>query len=238
MTAVLTAFVKESISLFYVGGTSDKEYHLYLCQHDDGKFSVHAEYGKRSSPNQSHDKTAAGRLSRRSAKSVYDKQRDAKMADGYQPLPDPRPPRSIPGAYERAPETRGRRLADCMARYLTASEDAATAGAEAYARLVSRLSMPQTQALARLSLLPPVFRALLGDLATVSQEYIDDAIEVFEQALLATRGPASLRLLQLHGELSTDLRACLEDAARAAGFASGTEFLAKELEPAVEAGIF
>lgn len=72
---------KESISLFFSEGSSDKEYHAQIVPQGDG-FVVNFQYGRRGSSLQSGTKTAVP-VPYDKAKKVYDKLVQEKTSKGY-----------------------------------------------------------------------------------------------------------------------------------------------------------
>jgi bifunctional non-homologous end joining protein LigD len=80
---------KESVTLYYREGTSDKIYSAGM-EEKDGGFVVNFAYGRRGSTMQTGTKTAAP-VPFEKAKNIYDKLIREKMAKGYTPGPDGTP---------------------------------------------------------------------------------------------------------------------------------------------------
>lgn len=106
MATVMT----NSAHLRYRGGSSNKEYHLYMLQHSEpGKasyYTVHSEYGRAGRPLSQHDdktKSPWG-LSAAAAASLFDKVLSEKVRKGYQS--DGRGPRPHTWTPPSAPEPR------------------------------------------------------------------------------------------------------------------------------------
>ena len=76
---------EQHISLRYVGGSSDKVYHLHLVQQGAG-WLVNFEYGRYGSTLQSGTKTKAGPVAYADAKKIYDKILKEKTSEGYKPI--------------------------------------------------------------------------------------------------------------------------------------------------------
>ncbi len=76
---------EQHISLRYVGGSSDKVYHLHLVPSGSG-WVVNFEYGRYGSTLQSGTKTKAGSVAYDAAKKIYDKILKEKTTEGYKPI--------------------------------------------------------------------------------------------------------------------------------------------------------
>lgn len=225
-TPTLSAKVERSVSLYLRSGTSDKEYHLYLCKHSDGTYSVHAEYGRRDKPNQRHDKTASGRVSSASARVLFDDTENEKRREGYRNMADPRPPAKIPGAVAVAPDVRPPALARAFEAYLKTSPEVAEASKLALETLEARTGAAKLRALS--AEVRCVLGAVLGDIACSSQDYVDDALLMVSRTLSGT----GLGAAALLSELSAAAVAALE-AARAAAAPADTpeQFFDAALQP-------
>lgn len=222
----LSAVVQRSTSLYYRAGTSSKEYHLYMCRHADGTYSVHAEYGRRGSPTQRHVKTPA-RVTHGEALSLYLDAETEKRRKGYTDLSSLRPPASIPGAVAVASDPRPSALAKAFEGYLAGAPDVDDASKAALKALEARLGP------AKLSKLPSeplrVLGAVLGDIACSSQDYVDDALAAVSEAL----SKPSIDTAGLFARLSA--QACeVVERTRTATFPADTreQLLALALEPA------
>jgi len=72
----------EKISLFFIGGSSDKFYNICIMEEDDGTFNVPFTYGRRGTSGQSGTKTTTP-TTYEQAKKAYNKVVKEKTAKGY-----------------------------------------------------------------------------------------------------------------------------------------------------------
>lgn len=184
MTA--TAAVLDSVHLEFRSGGSDKEYHIYLCDHG-GTYTVHAEFGRRHSVSQRSEKgTFRSRADARAAFSKWENEKRHKS--GYSTMSTVRPPKSIPSLGTRpapaappvAPAFDSALLAfnDKLLAYVTAmAPDELSAGRTATARLANDMGVSSRKDIESLPSFSPMV-AMLGAIAFASEDYTDDAVEV------------------------------------------------------------
>lgn len=186
------ATVVESVHLDYFGGGSDKEYHLYLCDHG-GQFTVHAEFGRRGKVSQRSEKGTF--RSRFSAQQTYAKFESEKRGKGYSSMGITRPPTSIPNCASLPPappppapvfDAVLLTFNSKLAAYVGAmSADELSAGRTATARAATNTGVSKATAIDTLPSYSPMV-AMLGAIAFASEDYIDDAVEL-GTALMTTR---------------------------------------------------
>jgi predicted DNA-binding WGR domain protein len=184
-----TATVVESVHLSYRDGSSDKEYHIYLCDHG-GLYSVHAEYGRRGSVSQRAEKGMFG--SRFGARDEFAKLESQKRGKGYDSMMGTRPPKNIPLGARPAPAPAPAApvfdaalvaFNDKLKDYVTAmSSDELSAGRTATARLATDMGVSKSKVIATLPSYQPMV-AMLGAIAFASQDYTDDAVELGTELL-------------------------------------------------------
>lgn len=189
MTA--TAAVIESVHLEYRSGGSDKEYHIYLCDHG-GLYSVHAEYGRRGSVNQRSEKGMFG--SRSGARAEFAKLESGKRGKGYDSMGTTRPPKSIPLGARPAPapapaapvfDAALLAFNDKLLAYVTTMQpDELSAGRTATARLATGMGVSSRKDIESLPSFSPMV-AMLGAIAFASQDYTDDAVELGTELITA-----------------------------------------------------
>ncbi len=232
--------VVTSVSLYSNVKGADKVYHLFQCQHSDGRYSVHAEYGARGTAYMMHDKTKTGRVTRAAAAALFSKVEAEKRGKGYRDI-SKQAPQQVPtaagtvavgfaAAPSAAPDLRPQSLAAALTKYLSAQPVVALAGEDALALLSSRVGSSRILALSRE--VRTVFQAILGDLACTSQDYVEDALDVAG----ATVGRG--RSASLSGYLSQELARAVETArTTTAPMDSSAEFLAAALAPTMNTGL-
>lgn len=189
--ATATATVIDSTHLSYRDGSSDKEYHIYLCDHG-GLFTVHGEYGRRGSISQRHEKGTFG--SRAGARAEFQKLEDEKRGKGYGTMSTTRPPKQIPlGARPAPPAAPAAPVFDLallsfnakLLAYVTAmTPDEVSAGRTATARLASGMGVSSKKDIESLPSFTPMV-AMLGAIAFASQDYMDDAVELGTELITA-----------------------------------------------------
>jgi predicted DNA-binding WGR domain protein len=225
-----TASVVQSESLSYVGGGSDKEYHIYLCDHGGSTYTVHGEYGRRGSISQRAEKGTF--KSRFAASEEFNKLEAEKRGKGYRTMSSKRPPAKIPlGAVPgpvappvRAPDPLLECLNGKLAPYLAAmSAEEMTVGRTAAAKLAAILGVRTSTSLTGTPAYQPMV-ALLSGIAFASEGYTDDAVEL--GAALLEGKPGSRKLRQQAVDL---LPAELSDVL--------DEVLAKHPQPEGQAGL-
>lgn len=189
-----TATVVQIESLSYVGGGSDKEYHIYLCDHGGGTYTVHGEYGRRGSIAQRAEKGVF--RSRFAAQEEFNKLEAEKRGKGYRTMASKRPPARIPLGAVPGPVAPPVRVPDplltCfnskLAPYLAAmSAEELTAGRTAAARLASLLGVAASSSLTATPAYQPMV-ALLSGMAFASEGYTDDAVELGAAVLSSKPG--------------------------------------------------
>jgi predicted DNA-binding WGR domain protein len=185
------ATVVESIHLEYHSGSSDKEYHLYLLDHG-GQFTVHAEFGRRG---KAHQRSEKGTFRTRfSAQQMFSKFESEKRGKGYSSMGITRPPMFIPNCASAAPAapppapvfdavllTFNSKLAAYVG---TMSADELSAGRTATARAATNAGVSKAQAIDTLPSYTPLV-AMLGAIAFASEDYIDDAVELGTELMVA-----------------------------------------------------
>jgi hypothetical protein len=237
-----SASLERSISVYFVGGTSNKEYHLYMCRHSDGTYSVHSEYGSRGNPNRTDDKTKSGRVSRFSANEIFNEVEDEKRSKGYKNLPVLRSPTKVPsGATVAAAPTptpapaadlRHTQLSAALALFMKAQPDVESAGDDALKELSKRVGLSKVRALS--ADVKNMLKAILGDMACMSQDYVDDALSVANKSLCLGANPD-----QLMRHLSPAAAAAIESArAATAPTNSSAQFLVAALAPLTRHSLF
>jgi hypothetical protein len=234
MTTTSTAVVERSVSLYLKAGTSDKEYHLYMCKHtSDSLYSVHAEYGRVPSVSQTHDKTKGARVSRTAAVDIFIKLEREKRGEGYRDKTSLRDPQRIPGGVKAASAATvtvaDPRLAACAAALaLHRTARLGDANADAMAMLIASAGKSKLATVAENLL--SILCDLLGDIACSSQDYLDDAVPVVRHAISRLKRPGTVA--DFCRALSAEAVQAIE-AARAATAPSETreEFLKAILLP-------
>lgn len=230
-TTSLSAEVIDSVSLYLRSGVSDKEYHLYRCKHLDGKYSVHAEYGRRDRPNQRHDKTKDGRLGLSMAFTLFNDTIAAKRVDGYTDMAALRPPASIPGAVAVAPDRRPGSLAAALAAFVAATPEVATATDEAMNIIEARVGLMKMRSAS--VEVRTLLGAILGDIACISQDYVDDALA----AVSAVKGNPAM-LVNLLSALSPLATSAVKAACKSSAPGESTaQFFVAAFKPVLDSGL-
>lgn len=182
-----SASVIQSVSLHYFGGGSDKQYHIYLCDHGGSVYTVHGEYGRTGSISQRAIKGSF--RSRFSAQEAYSKLESEKRGKGYDLMHTTRPPAQIPTPTVAAtpppppppPKVHDQVLVALDARLaaymLSANEEELSAGRTAIARLSHEVGVRPSTDLEALPSYGPLV-AILGSFAFMSEDYIDDAVRL------------------------------------------------------------
>jgi predicted DNA-binding WGR domain protein len=179
-TLMSSTSVEHSCSLFKTAGRSNKEYHLYVCRHLDGTYTVHAEYGRRGAPNQTHDKTPT-RVPRGAAERLFHDLALEKRRDGYEDLPSRRAPERTPGSQQVSMGAVTEVLAAALQDVVDQSELLSEASSAALLAFSTRVSSTAARKLPLHH--RQIIGAVLADIACREQDYVDDALRAFESGL-------------------------------------------------------